>query len=143
VEQSCDRSPIHSTHHGPSGPAVGRWCETLGPRKVIWVGSVDRSWGVLLGSRTGDLSLPAVWRLRGNRRHDGFVPITVLVSRWFVDNRGLALGVATSGPQARSSSSRPFPIAQLGWRQAYLPLGRALGCPLGLFGDRARYSGEI
>jgi OFA family oxalate/formate antiporter-like MFS transporter len=64
----------------------------------------------------------------------GVVPVTMLVSRWFVDNRGLALGVAFSGTTGAFFLSPLVSslVVRLGWRQAYLLLG--VGAGLALFG---------
>jgi MFS family permease len=117
--------------YGLSGPVVGRWCETFGPKKVFLGGAVLIALGGVLLSRVEErwqfcLLYGALGISAGMT---GAVPVTVLVSRWFVDNRGLAMGVATSGtagalifsPLAQSL------IAQLGWRQAYLLLGVGAG----------------
>lgn len=117
--------------YGLSGLAVGRWYETLGPKKVFLGGAALIALGGALLSLVQE-----VWQfcllygaLGISAGMTGAVPVTVLVSRWFVDNRGLALGVATSGtagalvfsPLAHSL------ITHLGWRQAYLLLGVCAG----------------
>ncbi len=122
--------------YGLSGPAVGRLCETLGPKKVFLGGAVLIAGGGALLSIVQE-----VWQfcllygaLGVTAGMTGIVPVTVLISRWFVDNRGLALGIAYSGtigalflsPLAQSL------VATLGWRYAYLLIGVSAG--LALFG---------
>ena len=122
--------------YGLSGPAVGRLCEILGPKKVILSGATLIAGGFALLSLVQE-----VWQfcllygvLGITAGLTGIVPLIVLISRWFVDNRGLALGIAASGttgalflsPLAQSM------IAHLGWRQTYLLLGVCAG--LLLFG---------
>jgi sugar phosphate permease len=122
--------------YGLSGPIVGHWCETLGPKKVCLGGAaVIALGGVLLSVAQEGWQFCLLYGALGiSAGMTGAVPVTVLVSRWFVANRGLALGVATSGtvgalvfsPLAHSL------IAQVGWRRAYLLLG--VGAGLLLFG---------
>jgi sugar phosphate permease len=122
--------------YGLSGPAVGHWCETLGPKKIILGGATLIALGGALLSLVQE-----VWQfcflyaaLGITAGMTGAVPVTVLVSRWFVDHRGLAFGVATSGTAGALflSPLAHFLIAHLGWRQAYLLLGVCAG--LLLFG---------
>jgi OFA family oxalate/formate antiporter-like MFS transporter len=122
--------------YGLSGPIVGRMCETLGPKKVFLGGAALIAGGFALLSM-----IQEVWQfcvlygaLGATAGMTGVVPVTVLVSRWFVDNRGLALGVAFSGTTGALFLS-PLAhalVAYLGWRQAYLFLG--VGAGLILFG---------
>lgn len=122
--------------YGLSGPAVGRLCEALGPKKVFLGGAVLIAGGFALLSVARE-----VWQfcllygaLGVTAGMTGIVPVTVLISRWFADKRGLALGIAYSGttgalflsPLAQSL------IATLDWRRAYLLLGAGAG--LVLFG---------
>jgi MFS family permease len=122
--------------YGLSGPVVGRWCETLGPKKVFLCGAaVIALGGVLLSLVQEEWQFCLVYGALGmSAGMTGAVPVTVLVSRWFVDHRGLAMGVATSGTVGALAFS-PFAhslIERLGWRQAYLLLG--VGAGLLLFG---------
>jgi len=122
--------------YGLSGPAIGRVCETLGPKKVFLSGAALIAGGGALLSVVQE-----VWQfcllygaLGVTAGMTGIVPVTVLISRWFTDNRGLALGIAYSGTTGALFLS---PLAQLlithlGWRQAYLSLG--VGAGLILFG---------
>jgi MFS family permease len=122
--------------YGLSGPMVGRWCETLGPKKVFLGGAALIACGGVL------LSLvQQVWQfcllygaLGVTAGMTGVVPVTTLVSRWFTDNRGLALGVAFSGTTGAFflSPLASALVAHLGWRRAYLFLG--VGAGLALFG---------
>jgi MFS family permease len=59
----------------------------------------------------------------------GIVPLTTLVFRWFADQRGLAMGVASSGTLGGLflSSLAYLLIERLGWRRAYLLLGLGAG----------------
>ncbi|MBI3304596.1 MAG: MFS transporter [Deltaproteobacteria bacterium] len=122
--------------YGLSGPVVGRWCETLGPKKVFLGGAALIALGGVLLSFVQE-----VWQfcflygaLGMTAGMTGVVPVTMLVSRWFVDNRGLALGVAFSGTTGAFFLS-PLAyslVAHQGWRQAYILLG--VGAGLALFG---------
>ena len=113
--------------YGVSGPLVGRLCTTLGPKKVFLSGALLIAVGGVALSVVQE-----VWQfcllyaaLGVTAGMTGIVPVTVLISRWFVANRGLALGVAYSGTTGALFLS---PLAQslvetVGWRHTYLVIG--------------------
>lgn len=120
--------------YGLSGPVVGRFCMTLGPKKVLLSGAVLIAVGGALLSMVQE-----VWQfcllygaLGVTAGMTGVVPVTVLVSRWFVDNRGLALGLAYSGTTGALllSPLTQSLVADLGWRQAYVLIGGVAGAIL-------------
>jgi MFS family permease len=117
--------------YGLSGPVVGRWCESFGPKTVFLGGAVLIALGgVLLSLVQEGWQFCLLYGALGiSAGMTGAVPVTVLVSRWFVDNRGLAMGMATSGTAGALvfSPLAQFLIARLGWRQAYLLLGVGAG----------------
>jgi MFS family permease len=117
--------------YGVSGPVVGRLCTALGPKKVLLSGAILIAVGGVALSLVQE-----VWQfcvlygaLGVTAGMTGIVPVTVLISRWFVDNRGLALGIAYSGTTGALLLS---PLAQslmaaFGWRQAYFLIGIVAG----------------
>lgn len=121
--------------YGLSGPVIGRLCETVGPKKVILAGAALIATGFALLSRVQE-----VWQfcllygaLGITAGMTGMVPVTVLISRWFVAERGLALGLAYSGTGIGAFFLAPLShllIAHMGWRQAYLLLGSSAGVAL-------------
>jgi predicted MFS family arabinose efflux permease len=120
--------------YGVSGPIVGRLCTTLGPQKVLLSGAVLIAVGGVLLSRVQE-----VWQfcvlygaLGVTAGMTGVVPVTVLISRWFVDQRGLALGIAysgTTGALALSPLAQSL-VAAIGWRRAYFLIGMIAGALL-------------
>ncbi len=125
---------LYVLFYGLSGPVVGRWCESVGPKKVFLGGAaVIAGGGALLSS------VQEVWQfcllysaLGVSAGMTGVVPVTTLVSRWFVEHRGLALGTAysgTTGALVLSSLAQSL-ITRWGWRQAYLLFGVGAGLAL-------------
>ncbi|MEE8139260.1 MAG: MFS transporter, partial [Thermoanaerobaculia bacterium] len=84
---------------GLSGPLVGRWIDTRGPRSAIIIGATLTAASYLLLATTSELwqwytyqSINAVFR--------GlmfFIPFQALISRWFDRNRGMAIGILGTG----------------------------------------------
>jgi MFS family permease len=115
--------------YGLSGPLIGRWCESFGPKRVMLAGGISIAGGfALLGATRQAWQFCAVYGLLGvTAGMTGIVPLTTLVFRWFPANPGLAIGVASSGTLGGLFLA---PLAytlneHLGWRGAYPALGSA------------------
>lgn len=123
---------LYGTIYGLGGPAIGRLCETLGPKRIFLSGAILIACGFALLSLVQE-----VWQfcllygvLGVTSAMTGIVPVTVLISRWFVAKRGLALGLAFAGVGLGGFFLAPLAhslIVHLGWRQAYLWLGVGAG----------------
>ncbi|MFQ5521905.1 MAG: MFS transporter [Candidatus Methylomirabilia bacterium] len=110
-----------------SGRLTDRW----GPRAVITIGGVLLGVGLASMSQVRELWHPYV--LYGVVAALGmsttYVPCNSTVVKWFVKQRGLAVGVASSGGGLGTFALPPFAYAlvdALGWRQAYLVFGAGL-----------------
>ncbi len=114
---------------GVLAPVAGILVDRFGPRRVILTGAVLLSTASLLGSMvrsawelylcTGVLGAAGLVGL-------GPVPMGVLISRWFSERRGRAVGVAFSGMGFGVFVTGPLAqwlIASLGWRIASAILG--------------------
>src|SRR5437879_6012888 len=121
---------------GLLAPVAGILVDRFGPRRVILTGAVLLSGASLLGSTvrspwelylyTGVLAAAGLVGL-------GPVPMSVLISRWFSERRGRAVGVAFSGMGFGVFVTGPLAqwlIASLGWRIASGILGVGALCIL-------------
>jgi MFS family permease len=111
---------------GFSGPIVGRWMDRKGPRSVALVAvlllaagalgtifmtqvwQLDLFWGVVVGSGAGGMAM---------------VMVASIVSRWFVERRGLVTGIL--GTAASTGQIIFIPLVMwmsvnLGWRLGVL-----------------------
>ena len=121
---------------GLLAPVAGILVDRFGPRRVILTGAVLLSGASLLGATvrtawelylyTGVLAAAGLVGL-------GPVPMGVLLSRWFSQRRGRAVGVAFSGMGFGVFVTGPLAqwlIASLGWRIASAVLGVSALCIL-------------
>jgi len=111
--------------HSVIGPFVGGMVDSFGPRRVILSGSLFLGMGLALCSFTstwwhyyiffGVVTAVGVGSI-------GWVPHTTIIQQWFKANRGLAIGIISSGigfgilvcvPSAQ------YLISRVGWRMAY------------------------
>jgi len=113
---------------GMSFVIAGRLQDKLGPFKISVIGSIGLSLGFILASFTN--SLPWILFTFGGVMGfgNGFgyaTPIPVL-SKWFPDRRGLAVGLAVAGYGGGSAILAfigPPMLSGLGWRGTFLWLG--------------------
>lgn len=113
---------------GLSFVIAGRLQDKLGPFKISVIGSIGLSLGFILASFTN--SLPWIFFTFGGIMGfgNGFgyaTPIPVL-SKWFPDRRGLAVGLAVAGYGGGSAILAfigPPMLTGLGWRGTFLWLG--------------------
>jgi MFS family permease len=110
----------------------GRLVDRFGPRKIMMVGAIILSLATMASTLIrevwhlyflfGILSGLGICGL-------GWVPNSVLLSNWFVKNRGSMVGIAFSGMGIGILAVGPsaqYLISSLGWRTAYLVFGLAV-----------------
>ncbi len=113
------------------GFPAGRLTDLWGPRVVIAAG------GLLLGTALASMSLVTeLWQpylLYGGVAALGmgtaYVPCNTTVVKWFVQRRGLAVGLASSGGSAGTFALPPLAqllVTAVGWRTAYVVFGAAI-----------------
>jgi len=120
----------------------GRLIDRFGPRKMLMVGAIILSLATMASALIRE-----VWHLYFlfgilaglGICGLGWVPNSVLLSNWFVKNRGSMVGIAFSGMGIGILAVGPsaqYLISSLGWRMAYLVFGLAVLAillPLNLF----------
>jgi MFS family permease len=127
---------------GVSSPVVGWLVDRLGPRRLILMGGVLLSAGLLANSLSQSLwqiilLYGVVMTIGANCL--GMVAFVPLLSRHFTRNRGMAVAVLQSAngfARAFSAPATTMMISGLGWRGAYLWQGvfmAALILPLAAF----------
>ena len=136
---------VSTVVQGLLAPVAGVLVDRVGPRRVIVVGVVLLSAAFVLGA-----TVAAPWQLylytgvlgAAGLVALGWVPMGVLVSRWFAERRGRAAGFAFSGMGVGVFAVGPLAqwlIGALGWRVASALLGAgafAVLLPLVLLGLR-------
>lgn len=130
---------------GLLAPFAGAAADRFGVRPLMVVGALLLSAGYFLYARVETLGdIYVIHALfAGTLAGCGLVVNVILVSRWFVRNRGLALGIALAGTSLGGGTLPPLNaalMAQVGWQQAFqlsalLPLALL---PLILFVVRER-----
>ena len=110
------------------GAVSGRLTDRWGPRLVITIGGCLLGIGVILTSQA-----TALWHMyvflgiiAASGMSAAYVPCNATVVRWFIEKRGLALGLTSSGASFGTFLFPPLAaalIAAYGWRSAYLILG--------------------
>jgi len=111
--------------HGIIGPFVGGIVDRFGPRKIFILGSILLGIGLILCSFIstwwefyiffGMLTAIGVGSI-------GWVPNTTLIQLWFKKNRGLSMGIISSGVGIGIFLCVPIIqilITRFGWRVAY------------------------
>lgn len=110
------------------GMVSGRLTDRLGPRIVLTAGGCLLGAGLMLVSRSHSLweFYLALGLIAATGMSAAYVPCNATVVRWFVQKRGLALSIASSGASFGTFIFPPLTtglIAAYGWRGAYLILG--------------------
>ncbi len=84
---------------GLAAPLIGHWIDRYGPRRIILIGAVLTAASYLLLATTDGIwqwflyqSINAVFR-----QMMFFIPFQTLISRWFDQRRGLAVGILGTG----------------------------------------------
>ncbi|HXG68628.1 MAG TPA: MFS transporter [Blastocatellia bacterium] len=123
---------LHLVLGGLASPFAGGLIDRYGPRRVMPIGALLTAGALIWMSWS-----TAMWQF-----YVGFgviaaigssllhvVPLTTVVSNWFVRNRGTAIGIVTAGSGAGQLALLPllqFLIDRAGWRVSYLALGLAI-----------------
>src|SRR5215813_11741560 len=114
---------------GATSPLVGVLVDRLGPRRLVLIGGVLLALGLL-----GSSFVHALWELillygvvmTLGANCLGLVVFVPLLSRHFVQNRGMAVAIVQSAngfARAFSAPASQLLIIGLGWRGAYLAQG--------------------
>ncbi len=113
---------------GASSPVVGALVDRVGPRRLVLLGGIALALGLALSARVS-----ALWHLIAlygvlmtvGANCLGLVVLTPLVSRRFVQKRGLVLSIVQAANGFGRAGSVPvvqFLISTVGWRRAYVGL---------------------
>jgi len=117
---------------GASSPLVGALVDRLGPRRLVLLGGSLLALGLF-----GSAHASALWQvvvLYGfvmtiGANCLGLVVFVPLLSRWYVNRRGMAISVVQSANGFSRAVSAPLVqlmIMALGWRRAYLAQAAAM-----------------
>lgn len=114
--------------YGICAPLVGAAVDRFGPRKFMSLGAVLLAAGIAACSLAGEIwhffilfGIIAALGICAT----GYVPNTVLVSRWFLRRRGTALGIYMVGFGLAfvMAYGIEYMIGQIGWRSSFAALG--------------------
>lgn len=118
--------------HGALSPVLGWLADRIGARRLILLGVAALSVALALDgmvNRPWQLYLTFGLFTAIGVASTGWVPAVILVSGWFPDRRGLALGIAGSGVGMGIFLVVPLCqvlIGWLGWRWAFAAMGGLL-----------------
>jgi MFS family permease len=112
---------------GVSSPLAGRLLERIEARVVIAIGALVSGGGLVLASRANSFGpmLAAYAMLGLGLGFSTFVPTALVVSNWFGERRGVALGIVMGGQSLGGMVMAPlvsYAIAKGGWRVGELVL---------------------
>jgi sugar phosphate permease len=127
--------------HGVTGPFVGHAVDVYGPKKVTTLFAALSGAAFILVSFTHSLwyFYLAYALLSLATTGIGFIPVSSVLTRWFVKRRGTAIGFAMVGISLGGFVLAPVVgliIDQFGWRTAFVFLGLlvwVLALPVTLF----------
>jgi len=113
--------------YGALGLITGQWTDQWGPRMVLAAGGCLLGIGIMLTSQ-----VHALWQfylcfgvIAAAGMSAAYVPCNATVVRWFIERRGLALSITSSGSSCGSFLVPPLSAVLLtiyGWRTTYLVL---------------------
>ena len=126
---------------GLSGPLIGRFIDTRGPRTAILVGTVLTTLSFFLLATTNSLWQWYAYSAANAvaRQMMFFIPFMALISRWFDRRRGIAVSILGTGFSLGGFIVVPFvqlAMESLGWRATLVASGGAVAAvflPIGLF----------
>ena len=118
---------------GASSPLVGALVDRLGPRRLVLIGG-----GLLTVGLLGSAYASALWQIvllygfvmTMGANCLGLVVFVPLLSRWYVQRRGMAISVVQSANGFSRAVSAPVAqllITAIGWRHAYLAQAALMG----------------
>lgn len=115
---------------GTSFVLAGRLQDKLGPFRISLIGAVALSTGFILASFTNSFawSIFSLGVVVGLGNGFGYATPIPVLSKWFPDKRGLAVGLAVAGYGAGSAILAfvvPPLLARNGWRGTFLAIGIA------------------
>ena len=130
------------------GLLAGRLTDLWGPRVVIAMGGVFLGVGLAGMSRVSQLWHPYLLYgiVAALGMSTAYVPCNATVVKWFARQRGLALGVATSGGSLGTFALPPVAavlVGALGWRWAYVLFGAGIFLTLNLVATVMRRDPEV
>ncbi len=123
-------------------PLVGRLCEKYGPRKVIMLGAILCGVSLLAVSQTRVLWYFVILNaiLGASFIFAGAVPVSMLISSWFIKRRGTMQGLAMGGLGFGGLLMGPlmgtYLVNSYGWQMTYVIVGAVvlvIMLPLALF----------
>jgi len=131
---------IYMMFHGISAPFVGHLTEKFGPKKVMTIFAIGAGAAFMLVSLTQSLVyFYCIYILLSiTTTGIGFVPISGLLSRWFIRRRGTAIGFSMVGISAGGLIMSPLVgllNVHFSWRVSFILLGLmvwVMGLPLTL-----------
>lgn len=108
-----------------AAPLVGRLIDVAGARVVMAAGATVIGTAALLLSKTESLSsFYALYAIAGaGQAAATVIPISVVISNWFQEKRGRALGIVMTGTGLGAMLTVPLTtwiVAHSGWRTSYL-----------------------
>ncbi len=123
---------IYLVVSGIAAPFAGGLIDRFGPRNVMPLGALATACALLSLSRGSALwhfyfAFGVIAALGSAMLY--IVPVTALVSNWFVRHRGTAIGIVTAAPGTSQLLLLPLLqilINEIGWRNSYLVLGAVL-----------------
>jgi len=132
---------LYMITQGLLGPFLGHAIETHGPKKVMTFFALLSGLAFILVSLTTSLwyFYLAYAFLSVGTAGIGFIPVSSILTKWFVKRRGTAMGFAMLGISAGGLIMAPLVgwiIANFGWRVSFVFLGLLswlLGLPVTLF----------
>jgi MFS family permease len=112
---------------GLSSPLAGRLLERVEARTIIVAGAILSGVGLLAASRANSFGpmLAAYTMLGLGLGFSTFVPTALVISNWFGERRGIALGIVMGGQSLGGMVMAPlvsYAIARGGWRVGELVL---------------------